>query len=359
MATWCRWCAGVLRYCLPASQALLSGFPIVSYVGLATNISQVSGSHRLRAGFFHAATHNVNSGATVQWQSTLWNRLHLLAGLRLGLVDMLGTNPFAGTQFHTEAAKVLPRAGVAYDLLPGVTLFSGYSEGLCPVRFFAGTGAPRPEEASQLEAGMKLVLPFGFSGTLAAFDITRRNVVSNAPDNPFMQLQTGEQRSRGFDADLTWRPIAGLSMIASYAHIDAEITKDEILPVGNRLDRVPKNSGRVWVNYKVQGGWLKNVSVGAGLYAASSQAIALDNQFFTPAFITLDAKVSYDTDSWSIALIGKNVTNRQYLHPVPLREWPRGARRSRHGFRHGNNQTLSQETCLFASDPDCSVPVGR
>jgi iron complex outermembrane receptor protein len=73
----------------------------------------------------------------------------------------------------------------------------------------------------------------------------------------------------------------------------------------------------VWVNYKVQGGWLKNVSVGAGLYAASSQAIALDNRFFTPAFITLDAKVSYDTDSWSIALIGKNITNRQYFIPYP------------------------------------------
>ena len=359
MATWCRWCAGVLRYCLPASQALLSGLPIVSYVGLATNISQVSGSHRLRAGFFHAATHNVNSGATVQWQSTLWNRLHLLAGLRLGLVDMLGANPFAGTQFHTEAAKVLPRAGVAYDLLPGVTLFSGYSEGLCPVRFFAGTGAPRPEEASQLEAGMKLVLPFGFSGTLAAFDITRRNVVSNAPDNPFMQLQTGEQRSRGFDADLTWQPIAGLSMIASYAHIDAEITKDEILPVGNRLDRVPKNF-RTCVGQLQGPGRLAQERVGR---SRPLRRFEPGNRVGQPI---LHACLYYARCQGQLRHRQlEHRTDRQeryqssVLHPVPLREWPRGARRSRYGFRHGNNQTLSQEVCLFASDPDCSVPVGR
>ena len=66
-----------------------------------------------------------------------------------------------------------------------------------------------------------------------------------------------------------------------------------------------KNSGRVWVNYKFQEGWLRNVSVGAGLYAASRQAIALDNQFFTPGFITLDAKVGYDTERWSIALTAR------------------------------------------------------
>lgn len=199
-----------------------------------------------------------------------------------------------------------------------MTVFGGYGEGLRAVRLFAGTAPPKPEEAAQLEAGVKLVLPFGFSGTLAVFDITRRNAVTSDPNNPLLQTQTGEQRSRGFDADLTWQPIGGLQMIASYAHVEAEITKDELIPVGNRVDRVPENSGRLWTNYKFQEGWLKNVSVGAGFYAASRQAISLDNQFFTPGFVTLDAKIGYDSERWSIALTAKNLTNHRYFIPYPF-----------------------------------------
>jgi iron complex outermembrane receptor protein len=117
--------------------------------------------------------------------------------------------------------------------------------------------------------------------------------------------------------DVTWQPLPGLSMIASYAHVDARITKDTVLPVGNRLDRVPVDSGRLWANYTIQSGWLKNVSLGAGLYAASNQAIALDNRFFTPGFITFDAKIGYETERWSIALVGKNLADRRYFIPYP------------------------------------------
>ena len=53
-------------------------------------------------------------------------------------------------------------------------------------------------------------------------------------------------------------------------------------------------------------------------YAASRQAISLDNQFLTPGFVTLDAKVGYDSERWSIALTGKNLTNRQYFIPYPF-----------------------------------------
>ena len=74
--------------------------------------------------------------------------MHLLAGLRLGLVDISAQTRSRGTQFHTEAAKVLPRAGVAYDLVPGVTLFAGYGEGLRAVRSLPAPALPKPEEAA-------------------------------------------------------------------------------------------------------------------------------------------------------------------------------------------------------------------
>lgn len=266
---------------------------------------------------FDADNINVNGGFAAQLQTTIWDRLHLISGVRWAYVDFAGSQPFSGDRYHSAEAKALPRFGVAFDLFRGVTPFAGYSEGLRSVRFFGGQGAPKPEEARQTEAGVKLVLPYGFAATLAVFDIARRNVVTSAPGNPLLQVQTGEQRSRGFDAAIVWQPLPGLSMLASYAHIDAKVTQDALIQVGNRIDRVPVESGRLWFNYEVQTGHLKNLTIGAGLFAASEQAIGLDNRFFTPGFVTFDAKVSYETESWTVGLVGKNLADRRYFIPYP------------------------------------------
>ena len=111
--------------------------------------------------------------------------------------------------------------------------------------------------------------------------------------------------------------MAGLSVLASYAYTDARITEDTLLPAGNWLDRVPRHTGRLWANYTFQEGPLANLSIGAGFYTASEQAINLENDFFTPGFITFDAKVSYETERWSIGVVGKNLTNNRYFIPYP------------------------------------------
>src|ERR1051326_4351146 len=89
-------------------------------------------------------------------------------------------------------------------------------------------------------------------------------------------------------SDLPWQPFAGLSVLASYAHIDARVTQDIFFPVGNRVEFVPEDSARLWATYKFQTGPLRNLSIGGGLYAATRQALNLDNQFFTPGFVTFD-----------------------------------------------------------------------
>ena len=70
--------------------------------------------------------------------------------------------------------------------MPGISLFADYSQGFRGVPFFNAGTAPKPEEAEQTEGGLKLVLPSGFTGTLAFFTITRRNVVNLSPGSPFV-----------------------------------------------------------------------------------------------------------------------------------------------------------------------------
>ena len=148
-------------------------------------------------------------------------------------------------------------------------------------------------------------------------EATRRNIPTGDPFQPFLQVQAGEERAKGFDADLTWQPFAGLSVLASYAHVDARVTQDSFFPVGNRVEFVPEDSGRLWAHYKFQSGHLKNLSIGAGLYAASRQALNVDNQFFTPGYVTFDARIAYDFENCTFALVGKNLTDRRYFIPYP------------------------------------------
>src|SRR5262249_25037146 len=87
-----------------------------------------------------------NSGFTAQLQSDVWERLHLLSGLRLAHVRMHGMDAVAQTNFVADAWKPLPRAGAVFDLLPGVSVFADYSQGFRGVPFFnAGTAGTAPK----------------------------------------------------------------------------------------------------------------------------------------------------------------------------------------------------------------------
>src|SRR5207247_1620296 len=118
-----------------------------------------------------------NSGVTAQLQSSIWDRLHLLAGVRMAHVRIHAIDDARGTDYTTDSWKPLPRVGAVFDLLPGVSVFADYSQGYRGVAFFNTGTAPKPEEAEQTEGGLKLVLPSGFTSTLSYFTITRRNLV--------------------------------------------------------------------------------------------------------------------------------------------------------------------------------------
>ena len=265
--------------------------------------------------------HYTVMGATTQVQASLYERIHLVAGGRLARIsveddDLAGYRSLSGggpDLAKTDKTKFLPRIGLAFDVTKAVTLFAGASEGMRPVPFLLSQNPMIPEESRQVEAGVKFNTDFGFSATLAAFEVTRRNVPVTDPTNPYLSIQSSEQRSRGFEADATYRVNENWSFLGSYAYTDTEVLKDTTAAhVGEELPGVPRHSGRFWAQYAVTGGWAKGLSIGAGVYAASSQSIELGQAWKTGAYATLDANVAYTFDDWKFSLTGKNLTNTKY-----------------------------------------------
>ncbi|MBG0810762.1 TonB-dependent receptor [Methylosinus sp. H3A] len=261
-----------------------------------------------------------NAGATAQLQSTIFDRLHFLGALRVAMVDI---DNYEGAYtpprtFTTSETKVLPRAGVTYDLLDWLSVYGSYSQGLRAVTFFSGPNgaAPKPEGSEQFEAGVKLDGLYGLSGTLAYFDLKRTNVPTTTP-GALTQTQAGEWHSSGFEADLVWQPTAEFSVLASYAHIDAKISRNANPKLQNvPLNLAPADSGRLWGNYAFTGalaGW----SLGAGLYASSGQVIELGQPWTTSGYVVFDAALAYKHENFTFALNAKNLGDRRYLTAYP------------------------------------------
>ena len=249
-----------------------------------------------------------------QLQSTIYDRIHLLAGVRLNSIDTT-YNEFATTPpgvFKTDATKALPRTGIVFDVLKGFSLYASYGEGMKWTPFSAAFVAGPPETSQQREAGVKFNWDNMLTGTVAVFDIDRQNV-------PYTTAAfagaLSSQKSRGYEADVIFQPNSNWSVLASYGHTDAFFATDTpTAPAGNKLPFVPENSGRIWANYKFDGPWT-GWSVGAGIYAASSQYVDALNRWRTDGYYTVDAKIAYETKKFRAAFIVKNLTGEEYYTP--------------------------------------------
>lgn len=223
------------------------------------------------------------------------------------------SGPFAG---HKDTAFV-PRAGVTYELLPGTALYTSYSESFLPQAGITKSGeALKPEKGAQWEVGFKTaLLDNRVNLTASLFQLTRENVSTVDLSDPtgFAVIQTGEQRSRGFELDARLNLLPGWESIFNYAYIDAGVTRDTTIPIGDHpLDAPPQSVG-FWSKYEFQDGTLKDFGIAAGLHHYSRQTGDLPNTFDLPGYTLVDSELSYDFGPFEVLFSVKNLLNQRYF----------------------------------------------
>lgn len=200
------------------------------------------------------------------------------------------------------------RAGLAYEFANGVTPYASVATFFNPI---IGTDANgdlfEPEEGVQFEAGVKYVPTF-MDGlfTFSVFDLTRRNVPSNV--TAFTQLQTGEVRSRGFEAEAKVNITEQFKVTAALTAYDIEITEDEDASlIGNTPFIVPEVMASLSADYTFRGdAWYDGVSIGGGVRYLGSSWADNANTLKVPDATLVDLKVGYERENWGVDL---NVTN--------------------------------------------------
>ncbi|QCI15397.1 TonB-dependent receptor [Pseudomonas putida] len=199
----------------------------------------------------------------------------------------------------------VPHAGVVYQVDDQLSFYGSYSESFKPNSTIAPlTGGVTidssiaPEEGKSWELGAKLDMPGQLTGTLALFDITKRNVLVSNYDSTAGETvysNAGEVSSRGVELDLTGQLTDRWSLIGSYAFTDAKVTKDPDLK-GNRLQNVARHSGSLSAVYdfgSLFGG--DRLRFGAGARYVGKRAGNSTNTFDLPSYTVADAFASYET----------------------------------------------------------------
>ncbi|WP_334412172.1 TonB-dependent siderophore receptor [Bradyrhizobium sp. AZCC 1721] len=218
-----------------------------------------------------------------------------------------------GSSARTNDSALTHRAAVMYNFDNGIAPYFSYAESFLPVLNTSAAGELlKPETGVQYEVGVKYQ-PVGINAliTLAAFDLTRSNVVTFAPPL-YTAEQRGQVNSRGIELEGTATLTEGFNVRGAYSYIDAVVTEDPV-NVGKAPTTVPLNRFALWTDYTLQSGPLAGVQVGGGVRYVGSTFGDDANTFKVPASTAVDALLAYTKDNYRLALNVTNIADTRYV----------------------------------------------
>ena len=222
-----------------------------------------------------------------------------------------------------QAGEFTPRVGVSYSIMKDFSAYGVYDKTFVPqsATGIGGVSITDPFRGQNIEFGLKKDWFGGkWNSTFAVYEIRRKNILvaGNANDNngnAFM-IPTGEQRARGFEADIKGEIAKGLNIVVNYAYTDAKTIKDtDASRIGLQSPGNAKNVQNTWLSYRFEHGNLKGFGISAGYqYQGGRQSwfgtTAKYDQSLEDYFDT-NFGISYAAKKFDVNLLLNNVLNRK------------------------------------------------
>ncbi len=234
-------------------------------------------------------------------------------------------------EFKNEA--FIPRIGLTYELNRNLSVYATYLEGFQPQtntvtlspategHFWAASpGNFDPLESDLKEIGLKGSFFNGrLNGNFAVYEITQRNVLAGDPYDLENLIETGEQRSRGVEWDVSGFVLPNFQVLASYGYADTEILEhgDGEL-VGERIGGAPEHSANFWGRYDITNGIFNGIGIGFGAQYSGDKyswyAYGAADRLLLPDYTVLDGALYYKPVNSNLQLILKvnNLTDENY-----------------------------------------------
>jgi catecholate siderophore receptor len=240
-----------------------------------------------------ADNHVTNSVRSIyaQDQLAISDHLQLLAGIRYERFGIRYHNNRTDSTLRRSDAMVSPRVGVVVKPVAPASFYASYSVSYLPS---AGdqfssltdvTKALEPEQFKNLEIGAKWDLADRIAITTAAYQLDRTNTRAPSANNPAQTVQTGSQRSKGYELGLSGNLLPGWEIAGGFARQQALITSTTAAAQsGATVPMVPGSTFSLWNRYQL----FARVGLGLGVVHQADMYATIDNTVVLPAFTRMD-----------------------------------------------------------------------
>lgn len=218
-----------------------------------------------------------------------------------------------------------PYGGVIYDINRQISLYGSYSDIFIPQTQIKADGtALDPRVGKQYEIGSKGEFFDGrLNASLAIFNMRDKNRAFRDPAYPLNStpyyLNAGEIESKGWEAEVSGSPVAGLELMAGYTRTETKYLKDRSLQDKEYSIYTPKDSLKLWSNYRFSSGDLRGLSIGLGAIVSSGVGSSRSTRNIQTqgGYAVFNAVLGYQIDkNYSVSLAANNLFDRNYYATV-------------------------------------------
>lgn len=253
----------------------------------------------------------------VQDQIAIGRFVQVVAGIRYDYFDLTYNNNRTGDRLRRIDRLASPRLGVVVKPVDRVSLYGSYSVSFLPssgdqfASLTTVTQQVKPEQFTNYEAGVKYDVSRNLSFTAAVYRLDRTNTRATDPNDPTAIIQTGSQRTNGFEAGVTGNITRRWSVSGGYSLQNAFISSSTTAAVaGKQVAQVPHQTFSVWNKLRIT----TRFGAGVGLSGRTGMFAAADNTTRLPGFVRTDAALYYVLgEHWKLQANFDNIFNVRYF----------------------------------------------
>jgi catecholate siderophore receptor len=227
-----------------------------------------------------------------QDQIALSSHLQLIGGVRYERFETKYHNNRTAQDLARTDDMVSPRAGVVVKPVETLSFYASYGVSYLPSSgdqfssLTVTTATLEPEKFTNYEVGAKLDVSTGLSLNAAIYRLDRTNTTAPDPVDPSRTVQTGSQRTNGFEVGAIGNVTRLWQVAAGYANQDAFITSQtSAAAAGAKVALVPRNTLSLWNKYQL----IPRLGLGLGVIYQDKMFAAVDNTVTLPSFTRFDA----------------------------------------------------------------------